>query len=130
MDRGVLGNQRALRCSASVGSLATLMLLSVSGCAETGPYRDMRPSCKAPARLQGHFDSRAPGFVIELRPTADASSVADDLATRYGFPVRPLYPADSLIITTGSMTPRAVAALRCDPAVETISHEVILKHVI
>ena len=120
----------APRLSAVVWSLGALTLSNISGCADTLSYRDIRPSCKAPATLQGQFDSRAPGFVIELRPTADAASVANDLALRYAFPLRPLYPADSLIVTTSSMTPQTVAELRCDPAVKTISHEVILKSVI
>ena len=129
MDRWVLSHQPALRLSAVVGLLGALTLFGLSGCADTQSYRDIRPVCKAPAKLQGHFDARAPGFVIELEPTVEAASVASDLAIRYGFPLRSLYPGDILIVTTGPMTPQTVAALRCDPAVKTMSHEVILEHV-
>ena len=130
MNRWVVGGQHRIRCGAAFWSIVTLIVTDIAGCADTRSYRDISPLCKAPASLRGHFDARAPGFVIELQPTAEAASVASDLAIRFGFPLRPLYPAGSLIVTTGWMTPRTVAALRCDPAVKTISHELILEHVI
>jgi hypothetical protein len=80
--------------------------------------------------LQGKFDSRAPSFLIRLRPVADVTSVARDLAIRYGVALRPVFSAGSTIITVGSMRPETVAALRCDPAVEAISHDAVLEHVI
>jgi hypothetical protein len=129
LDRCVLSHQHALRASAVVWLLGALTLFGISGCADSRSHRDISPLCTAPAKLEGHFDARAPGLVIELRPTAEAASVASDLAIRYGFPLRPLYSGDSLIVTTGSMTPQTVAALRCDPAVKTVGHDVLLEHV-
>jgi len=130
MNRRVDLNQHRFRWSAVLWTVGALILSGTSGCAATSSYRDIRPPCEAPALLQGKFDSRAPSFLIRLRPVADVTSVARDLAIRYGVALRPVFSAGSTIITVGSMTPETVAALRCDPAVEAISHDAVLEHVI
>jgi hypothetical protein len=104
------------------------------------PRASLRPSrqadggfgrrCEAPALLEGKVESRAPGFLIQLWPAADVASVASDLAIRYGFQLRPVFSVGSTIVTAGPMTPQAVAALRCDSAVRTVSHDAVLEHVI
>jgi hypothetical protein len=111
-------------------AIAVLVLAGVSGCATSSAYRDIRPSCQAPAPLVGKFDPRAPDFSVELRPGVDVTSVVDDLAKRYeGFHPRNACPCGtSVAVATGEMTPETVAALRCDPAVARVSHDQVLKH--
>jgi len=65
--------------------VVALVLSGASGCAETLSHRDIKPPFESPAPVEGRFDSRAPGFLIQLRPAADAVSVAHDLGIRYGF---------------------------------------------
>ena len=108
---------------AAVGCVVPLILSSTSGCADTSSYRDIRPVCKAPAVLNGKFDPSAPGLFIQLQPTDDVESVTNEMMVRLGVQPRPLFAADSLIITAGPMTPEAVAALRCDPAVKSVTHD-------
>jgi hypothetical protein len=108
--------------------VALVLLAVVSGCATTSSHRDIRPSCRAPAPLEGRFDPRAPNFVVELQPAADVSSVATDLAFRYaGFHPRSVFTG-STVLVAGEMTPQTVAALRCDAAVKSISHDRVLTH--
>jgi len=102
------------RCADPLGTL---------GCADTSSHRDIRPSCTAPAALCGSFDPEAPGLFIYLRPTIDVESVTNDLVARYGVQPRPLFAATSLIIAVAPMTPEALARLRCDTAVQSVSHD-------
>ena len=106
-----------------------LVVLSISGCAVTASYRDIRPACRAPAPLGGKYDPQVPDFWVELRPAADLASVANDLVSRYGIHPRSPLPGGDTVLTVGEMSPETVAALRCDPAVASVNHDEVLKNV-
>jgi hypothetical protein len=112
--------------SAMIRTVVAVVLIGPTGCAETMTHRDARPICEPQAPIEGKFDSRAPGFLIRLRPAADMVSVAHELAARYGFQLG-IVDSVNTVITAGPMSPPAVAALRCDSAVEAIHHDAWMK---
>jgi hypothetical protein len=106
-------NQHSLRWRVRSRLVIALLLANAAGCADTLSHRDIRPPCEFPAPLEGKFDSRAPGFLIEIRPAADVVDVAHDLAIRYGFHISTV-GAPSPFFVAGPMTPQTVgrAAMR------------------
>jgi hypothetical protein len=120
-------NQHLSRWGAISQTVIALVLSSATGCTDTLSHRDIKPPCESPAPLEGRFDSRAPGFIIELQPAADVVSVAHDLAIKYGFHVRTV-GAPGTIFSAGPMTSQTVAALRCDSALKAISHDGYMVH--
>ena len=114
-------------CGVTMPMAVAATFVVLSGCAHATSGRDLKPPCASPAQIEGKFDSRAPGFFIRLKPTADRLSVARELAARYGFELRTVLSTADPVIISGPMSAEKVAQLRCDPAVETLSHDAWMK---
>ena len=71
------------------------------------------PPCENPAPLFGHFDARAPGYIVDLRDGVDVAGETNRLAAKYGFAPTHVY-THVLGGFSADLTPKIVAALRCE----------------
>jgi hypothetical protein len=100
-------------------------LFSVAACACAPPV--LKPPCPNPAILEGHWDRRAPNYLIILQPGADSRAAADAFIDRYG-----LYTAGrsnhSFAVT--DIGPQGVATLRCQSFVKAVIHDGVLENIV
>jgi len=80
------------------------------------------PSCIRPAPLVGRFDPRAPGYIVDLSNGVDVAVETARLGEKYGFTARWVYTA-VLGGFSAELTPQAVAGLRCERTVQSISFD-------
>jgi hypothetical protein len=78
----------------------------------------VRPSCSEPAPLEGNYDPQAPGYIVMLKKTAEATSEMEVLSKRYSFKID--YPFESISSFSAKFSPDVVAKLRCEPTVKII----------
>ena len=106
--------------------VGVLALLSV-GCQQgitspDAPFQWLRASCSSPAPLLGHFDRRAPGFIVVFDSGVDASAEVRRLADLYGFTPRHVY-THALQGFSAELTPATLAAIRCETSVNYASFD-------
>jgi hypothetical protein len=103
---------------------ATLILVSLSVCASAGGPAVLKPSCVTPAPLNGHFDSRAPGYLIQLKPgREDFTVLMSRLKTDYGIRTRAEWPRFRSF--AADLDTEQVSELRCDQEVLELEYDAI-----
>lgn len=104
------------------------IVLGLPGCARGGTPVDaeprvVKPACPSPAPLNGRFDARAPdAYIVTYRAGTDAAAVTEGLQRKYGFTARHVYTA-ALLGFAATLTPEALAGIRCEPEVEAAEYE-------
>lgn len=83
---------------------------------ESSTFELLQPPCMMPAPVLGQFDPRVPGFIVLFERGVDAAQETPRLASLYGFTPRFIY-THALQGFSAELTPRALAALRCEPSV-------------
>lgn len=83
------------------------------------------PPCAAPAPLEGRKDPRAPGYIVVYRSGTPVRTTTFRLAAQYGFRPRYIYE-HALLGFAAELSGLAVAALRCEPVVQRISHDALV----
>jgi hypothetical protein len=103
--------------------LISVVVLALLGCSTGGSW--IVPHCRAPAPLLGHYDPRAPNYIVKLKDYQDDfAPTMERLQKKY--PLKLLgQPRTSSNMLYGLPTESQVNHLRCDPAVEYIEHDAI-----
>jgi hypothetical protein len=109
--------------NAALRLAAVLFCLAFCGCRSLA--FDVAPPCAKPAPLEGKYDRRALGYVIELNGTAqDFWPTVGRWEREYSLHIdSKLYLFNMIQVT---MKPDEVARLRCDPAVKFIEHNSVV----
>lgn len=103
------------------GRLAPLMLAAVLCASCAGAPRVVEPECEQPAPLEGSWDRRAPGYLIDLdRRIKTPPLAAAMLADEYGFTIDFQYSNGTIFVE--ELPPETVAALRCASDVDRVTY--------
>jgi|GEM_PF-996575 len=117
---GIRMNASAIE-SALRGRLAPLMLAAALCASCAGAPRVLEPECDEPAPLQGSWDRRTPGYLIDLDPRIKTPPLAAAmLADRYGFVINTQYSSGTIFVE--ELPPETLAALRCASEVERVTY--------
>lgn len=71
--------------------------------------------------IRGAFDPAAPGFIVSYKSGADPVATTAQLETKYGFAATHVYTA--LPGFAAQLSASALAGVRCEPVVATLSHD-------
>lgn len=103
------------------------ILSMLAGCSAvpSSPYALLvRPRCRTPAPLEGTYDPRAPGFIVQLHDTVNVALEAARLAQAYAFTPTSVLTSVHMV-TTPALSDTTVAALRCEATVVSVAHDAI-----
>ena len=104
--------------------LALLLASAVSACVHPG----LPPSlCEHPAPVGGHADPAAPGVIMIIRDDADLYALAARLKQTYNIDVSVVPSQHQFMLR--SITDTVVTHLRCEPDIQSIVYNQVLKHV-
>ena len=108
-----------MRTSRRVGAVVLLTATAVlmAGCGNASGPAGL---CADPAPLNGSPDPAAPRFIVMYREGTDAAAETSRLAERYDFTPRHVWTA--LLGFSAELTPTALAGVRCEESVATVSH--------
>src|SRR5215208_8453232 len=79
--------------------------------------------CLRPAPLLGRPDPAAPGYIVMFRAGAEPRAEAARLAAKYDLVPTAVWDAPLLSGFAAAVPPRTAARLRCEPAVDHVSHD-------
>lgn len=97
------------------------MLAAVLCASCAGAPRVVEPECEQPAPLEGSWDRRAPGYLIDLdRRIKTPPLAAAMLADEYGFTIDFQYSNGTIFVE--ELPPETVAALRCASDVDRVTY--------
>jgi hypothetical protein len=83
----------------------------------------LAPPCSGPAVLDGVFNRRTPGYLISVNDSVtNIEFVVHDLANKYTFRPDSIMSAVK-IFSVKTLTPEALAGLRCEPTIRGISFD-------
>jgi hypothetical protein len=100
-------------------SLLVVSMVAISGCV-ANPV--LAPSCPEPAPLDGKYDHRAPGYIIQFRDDVrDVSPLVHNLALKYSFNPTAIYETAIKGFGVSELQAEALAGLRCEPGILRIS---------
>jgi len=74
--------------------------------------------CPAPAKLEGHFDSRARGIFVGFRSEVDSVGASLNLSKKYGFTVATRYRWGAIL--SYDLDLDKISAIRCEADVEYV----------
>jgi hypothetical protein len=105
--------------------------VALAGCESTVEPRfsmSMAPqaSCARPAPLKGERDPRAPAYIVVFRDGTAARQTASALAEKYGFQLNQVYE-HAVRGFAAVLSEAALAGIRCEPAVEYVEHDGVMK---
>jgi hypothetical protein len=100
------------------------LAISLTSCVHT---RVPRSLCEQPAAIEGHLDPAAPGVIVIVRAKADLGALVARLASTYNIDVSVLQTLHGFTVHT--VTDDTVAHLRCEPDIESVAYNELLKHV-
>ncbi len=83
------------------------------------------PQCAAPAQLDGQFDPREPGYVVQLHDGVDGAAETQRLAELHGFQPTNVYT----FIFPGfaaELCPELREAIRCEASVQRVTYNAVL----
>jgi hypothetical protein len=82
------------------------------------------PHCQTPAPLLGHYDPRAPGYIIKVKDyQEDFGTALERFQKKYAVKVKIQWASSNMLYVMP--TESQVNQLRCDEAVESIEHDAI-----
>jgi hypothetical protein len=87
----------------------------------------LKPPCQNPAKLEGHWDRRAPGYIVSLKPGPDFRTSADAFIERHGLHAR---GTSERSFSVGDIDPEMLATLRCEPFVKAVIHNAVFENVV
>ena len=110
----------ASRCIDCV-PLATLgfIALFVGGCRWESPTEPIVPQCASPAPFY-QSQERAPGYIVSWRDGIDGRETVKRCEARYDFHAQDIWEALHGF-SSQDLTLRAIAGLRCEPDVSSVS---------
>ena len=88
----------------------------------------LEPACSDPAPLKGKYEPRAPGYIftltggVENRTPEEVRALVRELADTYDFEPASVYEHALAGFFVEELPPEVLAALRCEPIIERISH--------
>jgi hypothetical protein len=98
-----------------------VLVVLLAGCGD----EEEAAKCEMPAPLLGEFDPRAPEYLVAYRDDVDVEVETERLAAEYGFEPKTVgYAWFTVDVSIGEETREA---LRCEPSVEYIEYNGIVK---
>ena len=87
----------------------------------TGCSSSTEPSLPGCLKVQGQFDARAPGYIIEYKQGTNPVTITDQLSRKYLFQPRFVYTAPPGFAAL--LSKQAVLGISCEPSVALIEHD-------
>jgi len=87
----------------------------------TGCRSSTEPSLPGCLKVQGQFDARAPGYIIEYKQGANPVTTTEQLSRKYSFQPTAVYTA--LPGFAAPLSKQAVYGISCEPSVALIEHD-------
>jgi hypothetical protein len=103
---------------------AVALAISLTSCAHAGVPLSL---CAHPAAVEGHLDPAAPGAIVIVRRNADLDAVTARLTDTYHIELTVVRTVHGFTVRT--VTDEMVARLRCEPDVESVAYNQLIKHV-
>ena len=101
-----------------IGDLVAVLAIMVMGNGCAAAPEILQPSCSQPAWLEGEFDPGAPGYIVRFTDEVnDVAAAAQELAQKHSFELDGTYQSALKGFGVKTLTPRALADLRCDPRI-------------
>jgi hypothetical protein len=101
--------------------LATLFGGSIFIAACAAAPEVLAPPCLSPAVLDGTYHRSTPGYLISVQESVTSiESLVRELASKYAFEPGSIMSTVK-IFSVKTLTPHALAALRCEPTIRSIS---------
>ena len=94
-------------------------LVVVTGCRSSTAIT--LPGC---LKVQGQFDARAPGYLIEYKQGVKAATITEMLGRKYSFQPTAVY--ETLPGFAAQLSTQAVRGISCEPTVALIEHDEIM----
>jgi len=87
----------------------------------TGCSSSTEPALPGCLKVQGQFDARAPGYIIEYKQGTDPVTITEQLSRKYSFQPTQVY--QSLPGFAALLSKQAVLGISCEPSVALIEHD-------
>jgi hypothetical protein len=81
------------------------------------------PACSEPARLEGHFNSKAPGVFIAFKPGAEPVAAAAGMAQKYHFNIATQYSWGTIF--TNNLDLNVIPSVRCERDVDYVEFNAV-----
>ena len=105
-----------------------LLAFATASCREVSapiPDAAIVSGCVQPAPFLGREDPAAPGVIVVYREGVDVVIETNRLASKYAFTPAYVYTA-ALHGFAATLTPEAVAGVRCEPSVASVEHNAVV----